>query len=168
MWGDLLPAVRNPRQAENADATPLGKGEVESSILSCSTSLSSCNCYIIFDMPSGNPEGMFAVSVRTDAELGSLTRNPCAPRPPRRCDGRRGLPSYRFVSGRPITARGFRATFGTLAEEVATVQHAVAEQALGHAVGTQVERAYGRTDVLDQRRKLMDAWASFCEPKVAG
>jgi hypothetical protein len=54
------------------------------------------------------------------------------------------------------------------AEEVATVPHAVIEQAMGHQVGTQVERAYRRTDVLDQRRKLMDAWASFCEPKAAG
>ena len=72
------------------------------------------------------------------------------------------------VSSRPITAHGFRATFRTWAEEVATVPHAVVEQAMGHQVGTQVERAYRRTDVLDQRRKLMDAWASFCEPKVAG
>jgi len=72
------------------------------------------------------------------------------------------------VRGRPITAHGFRATFRTWAEEVATVPHAVVEQAMGHAVGTQVERAYRRTDVLDQRRKLMDARASFCELKVAG
>jgi integrase len=51
------------------------------------------------------------------------------------------------VRGRPITAHGFRATFRTWAEEVATVPHAVVEQAMGHQVGTQVERAYRRTDV---------------------
>ena len=68
---------------------------------------------------------------------------------------------------RPITAHGFRATFRTWAEEVATFPHAVIEQAMGHQVGTQVERAYRRTDVLEKRRALMDAWAAYCEPKSA-
>ena len=67
------------------------------------------------------------------------------------------------VSGRRITAHGFRATFRTWAEEVATFPHAVIEQAMGHQVGTQVERAYRRTDVLDKRRQLMDTWAQWCE-----
>jgi integrase len=72
------------------------------------------------------------------------------------------------ASGRPITAHGFRATFRTWAEEVATFPHAVIEQAMGHQVGTQVERAYRRTDVLEKRRKLMAAWAAFCEPSHRG
>jgi integrase len=70
-------------------------------------------------------------------------------------------------SGRPITAHGFRATFRTWAEEVATFPHAVIEQAMGHQVGGQVERAYRRTDVLEQRRKLLDAWAAYCQPRAA-
>jgi hypothetical protein len=56
--------------------------------------------------------------------------------------------------------------FRTWAEEVATVPQAVVEQAMGHQVGTQVERAYRRTDVLDKRRQLMEAWAQWCEPKA--
>ncbi len=68
------------------------------------------------------------------------------------------------ASRKPITAHGFRATLRTWAEEVATFPHAVVEQAMGHQVGTRVERAYRRTDVLDHRRELMDAWASYCEP----
>ena len=67
---------------------------------------------------------------------------------------------------RPITAHGFRATFRTWAEEVATFPHAVIEQAMGHQVGTQVERAYRRTDILEKRRALMDAWAAHCEPNT--
>jgi integrase len=70
-------------------------------------------------------------------------------------------------SGRPITAHGFRATFRTWAEEVATFPHAVIEQAMGHQVGTQVDRAYRRTDVLDKRRALMEVWAQCCEPNAA-
>ena len=69
--------------------------------------------------------------------------------------------------GRPTTAHGFRATFKTWAEEVATVPHVVVEQAMGHQVGTKVERAYRRTDLLEKRRELMNAWANFCEPREA-
>jgi integrase len=70
------------------------------------------------------------------------------------------------ASGRSITAHGFRATFKTWAEEVATFPHAVIEHAMGHKVGGKVERAYTRTTLLDMRRKLMDAWAAYCEPKA--
>jgi integrase len=68
-------------------------------------------------------------------------------------------------SARRITAHGFRAAFRTWAEEVATFPHAVIEQAMGHQVGTQVERAYRRTDILEKRRQLMDTWAQWCEPE---
>src|SRR5664279_4552547 len=70
------------------------------------------------------------------------------------------------TDGREITAHGFRATFRTWAEEVTGFPHAVIEQAMGHQVGTQVERAYRRTDVLEKRRELMEAWANHCDPFV--
>ena len=66
---------------------------------------------------------------------------------------------------RPITAHGFRATFRTWAEEVTGFPHAVIEEAMGHKVGGQVERAYRRTDVLEKRRELMTAWANYCAPR---
>jgi len=69
--------------------------------------------------------------------------------------------------GKPITAHGFRATFRTWAEEAATFPHAVVEEAMGHQVGSKVERAYRRTDVLDQRRRLMEAWCAFCSTEVS-
>ncbi|CAJ0876752.1 hypothetical protein AMST5_02814 [freshwater sediment metagenome] len=68
------------------------------------------------------------------------------------------------TSGRPIVPHGFRATFKTWAEETAHFPHSVVEQAMGHHVGTAVERAYSRTDLLEQRRALMTAWAAHCEP----
>jgi integrase len=51
------------------------------------------------------------------------------------------------ADGRPITAHGFRATFRTWAEEVTGFPHAVIEEAMGHQVGTPVERlpTYGRS-----------------------
>jgi hypothetical protein len=32
---------------------------------------------------------------------------------------------------------------------------------MGHQVGTEVERAYRRTDVLEKRRALMADWAAY-------
>ena len=52
-------------------------------------------------------------------------------------------------------------------KEIATFPHAAIEQAMGHQVGTQVERGYRRTDVLDKRRQLMDIWGQYCEPEFA-
>jgi hypothetical protein len=42
----------------------------------------------------------------------------------------------------------------------------VIEQALAHAVGNAVERAYRRGDLFDKRRKLMEAWSVHCEKPV--
>jgi integrase len=69
------------------------------------------------------------------------------------------------TSGKPIVPHGFRATFRTWCEEITHFPHAVIEEAMGHVVGTAVERAYRRTDVLEQRRALMEAWAGYCEPR---
>jgi hypothetical protein len=41
------------------------------------------------------------------------------------------------------------------------------ETALSHVIGDKAEQAYRRSDALDKRRKLMDAWAAHCEPKVS-
>ena len=38
---------------------------------------------------------------------------------------------------------------------------------MGHKVGGKVERAYTRTTLLDMRRKLMDAWAAYCQAREA-
>ena len=60
-----------------------------------------------------------------------------------------------------MTVHGLRTTFRVwVAEETAT-PWMVAELALAHRVGTSVEQAYHRTDLLDQRRKLMDTWAEY-------
>ena len=72
------------------------------------------------------------------------------------------------VSGRPIVPHGFRATFRTWAEEQTNFPRALVEEAMGHKTGTKVERAYRRTDILERRRKVMDAWAGHCAPRAGG
>lgn len=67
-----------------------------------------------------------------------------------------------------VTAHGFRSTFRDWAGEVSTFPREVAEAALAHVVGDATERAYRRGDALEKRRKMMEAWAGFAEPKVGG
>ena len=59
------------------------------------------------------------------------------------------------------TVHGFRTSFRTWAAERTRVPHAVAEMALSHAVGSDVERSYARSDLFDKRRRLMDQWAAY-------
>ncbi len=66
------------------------------------------------------------------------------------------------VTGRPIVVHGFRATFRTWAEEAGSFPHAIVEEAMGHSIGSAVERAYRRTDVLEKRRALMETWEKHC------
>jgi integrase len=64
-------------------------------------------------------------------------------------------------SNRPITPHGLRSTFRTWGEDVGFPRDLL-EESLGHQVGNAVERAYRRTDSLDRRRTIMNAWANFC------
>jgi integrase len=60
-----------------------------------------------------------------------------------------------------ITVHGFRSTFRDWASEVANAPREVAEMSLAHKVGSDVERAYARSDLLDRRRVLMERWSAF-------
>jgi len=59
------------------------------------------------------------------------------------------------------TVHGFRSSFRTWASEQTDAPHAVMELSLAHTVGTAVEQAYARSDLLARRRKLMQQWADF-------
>lgn len=59
--------------------------------------------------------------------------------------------------GRVATAHGFRSSFRDWASEHGYARD-LAERALAHAVANKVEAAYHRTDLLEQRRPVMEAW----------
>ncbi len=62
-----------------------------------------------------------------------------------------------------FTVHGFRSTFRDWASEAAGAPREVAEAALAHQVGSEVERAYARSDMLERRRALMSCWSGlFC------
>jgi len=65
-----------------------------------------------------------------------------------------------------VTVHGFRSSFRDWAGNETHFPREIMETALAHAIGNQVEQAYRRSDALEKRRKLMEAWASYClEPK---
>jgi integrase len=61
-----------------------------------------------------------------------------------------------------VNIHGFRSTFRDWAAEQTAFPAELAELALAHSVGSDVEQAYRRSDMFEKRRKLMDAWAEFC------
>jgi integrase len=62
----------------------------------------------------------------------------------------------------PATTHGFRSSFRDFAGDCTDFPREVAEQALAHTVGSEVEAAYRRGTALEKRRALMKAWADYC------
>jgi integrase len=64
--------------------------------------------------------------------------------------------------GETATAHGFRSSFRDWVSEESNFSGELAEAALAHAVKDKTEAAYRRGDLLEKRRKLMDAWGAYC------
>jgi integrase len=63
---------------------------------------------------------------------------------------------------------GMRSSFRDWAADMTDFPRELAEAALAHVVGDKTEAAYLRTNRLDRRREMMDAWALYCTlPKVS-
>lgn len=67
----------------------------------------------------------------------------------------------RLMERRGMTERphGFRSSLRDWLAETTDAPHEVAETILAHVAGTSVQRAYRRTDFLEQRRLLLERWA---------
>ena len=61
------------------------------------------------------------------------------------------------------TLHGMRSSFRDWAGDCTAFSREVAEAALAHTIGNAVEIAYRRGSALEQRRRLMADWASYCE-----
>jgi integrase len=60
-----------------------------------------------------------------------------------------------------ITVHGFRSSFRDWAAEQTATAGDVVEAALAHTIRNKVEAAYRRTNYLEKRRVLMEAWGRF-------
>ena len=65
------------------------------------------------------------------------------------------------------TVHGFRSSFRDWCGETG-VPREVAEACLAHAIRNQAEAAYARSDLLERRREVMEAWAEYCVPPSSG
>ncbi|WPZ29003.1 integrase arm-type DNA-binding domain-containing protein [Sulfitobacter sp. OXR-159] len=73
----------------------------------------------------------------------------------------RGLEKHLDSIGEAGRPHGFRTSFRTWVQDTDACSFEVAETILGHAINTKVQRAYARSDLLDRRRLVMEAWARF-------
>ena len=60
------------------------------------------------------------------------------------------------------TVHGFRSSFRDWAGNETGYPRDLIETALAHVIGNKAEQAYRRSDALEKRRNLMEAWASYC------
>lgn len=65
------------------------------------------------------------------------------------------------------TVHGFRSSIRNWLAEQTDAPHEIAERVLAHTVGGSVVAAYRRTDFLDKRAVLMQAWADFIAPDAS-
>ena len=66
-----------------------------------------------------------------------------------------------------VTVHGFRSTFRDWASEVANAPREVAEMSLAHKVGSDVERAYARSDLLEKRRAMKELFVAYVSGETA-
>ncbi|HUA55286.1 MAG TPA: tyrosine-type recombinase/integrase [Candidatus Sulfotelmatobacter sp.] len=62
-----------------------------------------------------------------------------------------------------FTVHGFRSAFQDWRAEVTHFSRDLGEAALAHTIGDQTVEAYERTDFLEKRRPMMEAWARYCD-----
>lgn len=86
---------------------------------------------------------------------------------PHRSHARRAAVGRHALRDDDATVHGLRASFRTWAAEATDYPREIAEAALGHRVGDDVERAYARTTFFDKRRSLMGEWAQFASSPSA-
>jgi len=68
---------------------------------------------------------------------------------------------FKHMKQDTITAHGFRSTFTDWASENGEFEAELVERALAHVEKDQVRKAYARSDFLDRRKPLMQAYSDF-------
>lgn len=66
------------------------------------------------------------------------------------------------------TVHGFRSTFKDWCSDMTSFPNEMSEIALAHTVDDKTEAAYRRGDMVEKRRRMMEAWAKFCGGKTVG
>lgn len=104
----------------------------------------------ILENQKGQHESLVFPSIRDHVELSDMALTALL----------RRLKANSDTPGRFATAHGFRSSFRDWCSEMGYSRD-LAERSLAHTIKDKVEAAYHRTDLLEQRRELMNAWAFF-------
>lgn len=103
---------------------------------------------LVFWAPRGGP--------LSDAALAAVMRKMHV------ADLRKGEPGFLDAqSDKPAVPHGLRSTFRTWVAERTQLDGDMAELALAHKVGSKVQQAYDRSDQVEKRREMMEAWGQF-------
>jgi len=70
--------------------------------------------------------------------------------------------------GLEVHAHGFRTSFRIWTQEKTHYPNEVAEAALAHSLKDSAEAAYARSDLLEKRAEMMEAWAQFISAGASG
>jgi integrase len=71
-------------------------------------------------------------------------------------------------TGEVAVPHGTRSSFKVWASEHTSYDWNLSEAALWHKLGSKVEQAYARSDMVEKRREMMSDWASFLTGALAG
>ncbi|HEX2237172.1 MAG TPA: tyrosine-type recombinase/integrase [Gammaproteobacteria bacterium] len=74
---------------------------------------------------------------------------------------------YRMGYHSKATVHGFRATASTILNEIGFKADVIARQ-LAHAERNMVRAAYHRSEYLEDRRRMMQAWADYLDTLATG
>jgi integrase len=74
---------------------------------------------------------------------------------------------WRDVDDRPVVPHGFRRSFRSWVDDTRPASGEAAEKALAHEDANTVRAAYRGSDMLEQRRPLMEDWSRFCCPPTS-
>ena len=69
--------------------------------------------------------------------------------------------------GLEVHAHGFRTSFRTWTQEKTNYPREIAEAALAHSLRDKAEAAYARSDLLEKRADMMEAWAQFISSETS-
>lgn len=78
-----------------------------------------------------------------------------------------GLSKFMREMGEAGRPHGFRTSFRTWVQDTDATGWEVSETVLAHAIGGRVERSYARSDMIERRRPVMQAWADYVTGSLA-
>ena len=99
----------------------------------------------------GGADGLIFIGAKANRPIGKMT-----------------LPKLVASLGADVTIHGFRSSFHDWASEQTAYPRELIEHALAHSVGSDTEKAYARSKLIEKRRQLMSQWERYVASPARG